>query len=99
MKLEEVPRGGCVYNKGKNRYALERDKFCGEPALEGKPYCHEHCLRAYRQWVLSEPKLNFDPYSEDGKPDAFDPLDAIDIKPFNRTEPFKGEKGKSGKKK
>lgn len=73
MRFEDIPDKGCMFNTGKNKYALERDKFCGEPSVEGKPYCDKHCKRAYRQWNLSTPVLEFDPYSEAGKGDVFDP--------------------------
>ena len=28
--------------------------FCGEPAVEGKPYCRRHCEKAYRPSIASE---------------------------------------------
>jgi hypothetical protein len=97
--MEDIPAGGCMFNTGKNRYALERDKFCGQPAVEGKPYCEGHCKRAYRQWNLKTPKLNFDPHD---KGEVLDFEDAPDLygKMLNPEADFnKKGRGKIGKKK
>lgn len=28
--------------------------FCGQPAVEGKPYCDRHCRRAYSGWPYAQ---------------------------------------------
>lgn len=32
----------------------DRFGFCGQPAVEGKPYCAAHCRRAYVGWQSSQ---------------------------------------------
>jgi hypothetical protein len=37
----------CVYIEGDGPF-VDRDPFCGKPALRGMPYCAEHAARCYR---------------------------------------------------
>ncbi len=45
VKLEGLGPGMCSWPIGEPGTASFR--FCGHPALPGKPYCAEHCARAY----------------------------------------------------
>jgi hypothetical protein len=44
-KLLDLPRGCCVWPLGDP--ALDSFRWCGKPALWGKPYCAAHAARAY----------------------------------------------------
>jgi GcrA cell cycle regulator len=33
-------------------------RFCGDPALEGYPYCPSHCAAAYSGWTVDNAKVN-----------------------------------------
>jgi len=47
IRLEGLKAGMCSWPEGEP--GSESFRFCGEPALEGKPYCAAHCERAYVQ--------------------------------------------------
>lgn len=45
IRLEALTAGMCSWPDGEP--GAEDFRFCGRPAIEGKPYCAEHCARAY----------------------------------------------------
>lgn len=45
VKMEELTAGMCKWPEGEPDQ--EDFRFCGQPAIEGKPYCAVHCARAY----------------------------------------------------
>ncbi|MEQ8667036.1 MAG: GcrA family cell cycle regulator [Rhodospirillales bacterium] len=45
IKLDKLSTGMCCWPDGEP--GSENFRFCGAPAVEGKPYCTEHCRRAY----------------------------------------------------
>ncbi len=45
VKMEELTSGMCNWPEGEP--GSEDFRFCGQPSLEGKPYCAGHCARAY----------------------------------------------------
>ncbi len=45
VKLEGLGAGMCSWPEGEP--GTSEFRFCGLPAAHGKPYCAEHCARAY----------------------------------------------------
>ena len=45
VKLEALGAGMCRWPEGEP--GTDAFRFCGRPAVAGKPYCGEHCARAY----------------------------------------------------
>ncbi len=45
VSLEELVAGMCSWPHG--HPGTREFYFCGQPAVEGKPYCAAHCARAY----------------------------------------------------
>jgi GcrA cell cycle regulator len=45
VKMEKLTIGMCKWPEGEPGH--EDFRFCGQPAIEGKPYCAGHCARAY----------------------------------------------------
>ena len=45
IKLEALGAGMCSWPEGEP--GTEAFRFCGQPAVDGKPYCAEHCAQAY----------------------------------------------------
>ena len=45
IKLEALRPGMCCWPEGDP--GTEEFNFCGQPAIADKPYCAEHCARAY----------------------------------------------------
>ena len=45
VKMEDLTAGMCKWPEGEPDH--EDFRFCGQPAIEGKPYCAGHCARAY----------------------------------------------------
>ena len=45
VRLEELTAQMCCWPEGEP--GTPEFHFCGQPAVEGKPYCEEHCARAY----------------------------------------------------
>ncbi len=45
VKMEELSSGMCNWPEGEP--GSEDFRFCGQPSVEGKPYCAAHCARAY----------------------------------------------------
>jgi GcrA cell cycle regulator len=45
IRLEGLKAGMCSWPDGEP--GTEGFRFCGEPAIEGRPYCAAHCERAY----------------------------------------------------
>ena len=45
IKLDRLGAGMCSWPEGEP--GTEAFQFCGRPAVAGKPYCGEHCARAY----------------------------------------------------
>jgi len=45
VKMEELTAGMCNWPEGEPGH--EDFRFCGQSAIEGKPYCAGHCARAY----------------------------------------------------
>ena len=45
IKLDALGAGMCRWPEGEP--GTEAFRFCGRPAVAGKPYCGEHCARAY----------------------------------------------------
>ncbi len=45
VRLESLKAGMCSWPDGEP--GTDEFRFCGHPAIEGKPYCAEHCARAY----------------------------------------------------
>ncbi len=45
IKLEALGAGMCSWPEGEP--GTEAFRFCGRPAVAGKPYCGEHCAQAY----------------------------------------------------
>ena len=45
ISLETLRPGMCCWPDGDP--GTEEFNFCGQPILEGKPYCAKHCARAY----------------------------------------------------
>jgi len=45
IKLDKLSNGMCCWPEGEP--GSEDFRFCGAPAVPEKPYCVEHCRRAY----------------------------------------------------
>lgn len=45
VKIEELSTGMCRWPMGEP--GTESFSFCGRSSVEGRPYCDEHCARAY----------------------------------------------------
>lgn len=45
VRLEGLNAGMCCWPEGEP--GTPEFRFCGAPAQEGRPYCAEHCRRAY----------------------------------------------------
>ncbi len=45
IKLDALGAGMCSWPEGEP--GTDAFRFCGRPAVAGKPYCGEHCARAY----------------------------------------------------
>jgi len=45
VKMEKLTTGMCKWPEGEPGH--EDFRFCGQPAIENKPYCATHCARAY----------------------------------------------------
>ncbi len=45
IKLDKLTPSMCCWPEGDP--GTEDFRFCGAPAMEGRPYCEEHCRRAY----------------------------------------------------
>ncbi len=45
IKLDGLGAGMCSWPEGEP--GTEAFRFCGRPVVAGKPYCGEHCARAY----------------------------------------------------
>ena len=45
VKMEELTAGMCNWPEGEP--GQDDLRFCGQPSVEGKPYCAHHCARAY----------------------------------------------------
>ena len=45
VKMEDLTAGMCNWPEGEPGH--EDFRLCGQPAVEGKPYCAAHCDRAY----------------------------------------------------
>lgn len=45
VRLEELTSSMCSWPEGEP--GTEEFHFCGEPSIADKPYCAEHCARAY----------------------------------------------------
>ncbi len=45
IKLDGLGAGMCSWPEGEP--GTDAFRFCGRPAVAGKPYCGEHCARAY----------------------------------------------------
>jgi len=45
VKMEDLTSGMCNWPEGEP--GKEDLRFCGQPSVEGKPYCAGHCARAY----------------------------------------------------
>ena len=45
IKLDALGAGMCSWPEGEP--GTDSFRFCGRPAVAGKPYCGEHCARAY----------------------------------------------------
>ena len=45
VRLESLSAGMCSWPDGEP--GKEDFRFCGKPIVEGKPYCLQHCERAY----------------------------------------------------
>ena len=45
VKMEKLTTGMCKWPEGEPGH--EDFRFCGQPAIENKPYCAIHCARAY----------------------------------------------------
>ena len=45
IKLDALGAGMCNWPEGEP--GTDTFRFCGRPAVAGKPYCGEHCARAY----------------------------------------------------
>ena len=45
IKLDALGAGMCSWPEGEP--GTDTFRFCGRPAVAGKPYCGEHCARAY----------------------------------------------------
>ncbi len=45
VKMEDLTSGMCNWPEGEP--GSEDLRFCGQPSVEGKPYCAGHCARAY----------------------------------------------------
>ena len=45
VKMEDLTSGMCNWPEGDP--GKEDLRFCGQPSVEGKPYCAGHCARAY----------------------------------------------------
>ena len=45
IKLDDLGAGMCSWPEGEP--GTDAFRFCGRPAVAGKPYCGEHCARAY----------------------------------------------------
>ena len=67
IKLDALGAGMCSWPEGEPR--TDAFRFCGRPAVADKPYCDEHCVRAYikssrNRKVGTTPKYNhFSMYS------------------------------------
>ncbi len=45
IKMDALGAGMCHWPEGEP--GTEAFRFCGQPAVDGKPYCGEHCAQAY----------------------------------------------------
>ncbi|MDH5489525.1 MAG: GcrA family cell cycle regulator [Rhodospirillaceae bacterium] len=45
VKMEELTSSMCCWPEGEP--GTDNLHFCGQPIMEDKPYCEEHCARAY----------------------------------------------------
>ncbi len=45
LKMDALGAGMCSWPEGEP--GTEAFHFCGQPAVDGKPYCGEHCAQAY----------------------------------------------------
>jgi GcrA cell cycle regulator len=45
LRFENLALGQCAWPEGEP--GTEEFRLCGEPIVEGKPYCASHCARAY----------------------------------------------------
>ncbi len=45
IKLDALGAGMCRWPEGEP--GTDTFRFCGRPAVADKPYCDEHCVRAY----------------------------------------------------
>ena len=54
IKLDGLGAGMCCWPEGEP--GRPEFRFCGKPAVAGKPYCAEHCARAYVRSSKEKPK-------------------------------------------
>lgn len=45
IKLDKLSAGMCCWPDGEP--GTEEFRFCGKPQMDDKPYCEDHCRRAY----------------------------------------------------
>jgi len=45
IRLDTLGAGMCSWPEGEP--GTDAFRFCGRPAVDGKPYCGDHCTRAY----------------------------------------------------
>lgn len=56
IKLDGLSAGMCCWPEGEP--GKPGFQFCGKPAIASKPYCAEHCARAYVKSSKERPKEN-----------------------------------------
>jgi GcrA cell cycle regulator len=56
IKLDGLGAGMCCWPEGEP--GKPEFHFCGKPAVASKPYCAEHCARAYVKSSKERPKEN-----------------------------------------
>ena len=56
IKLDGLSAGMCCWPEGEP--GKPGFRFCGKPAVASKPYCAEHCARAYVKSSKERPKEN-----------------------------------------
>lgn len=58
VKLEELTSTMCCWPEGEP--GTEEFHFCGRPSVPEKPYCEEHCARAYVKVSKDKKKKGFE---------------------------------------
>jgi len=58
VRLDELTSSMCCWPEGEP--GTEEFHFCGQPSVPDKPYCEEHCARAYVKVSKDKKKKGFE---------------------------------------